>query len=1059
MLYWYRQLLPISALMLAIVVGPQMVLAQDVPAVEREALVALYEATDGDNWDDNENWLSETLVGEWFGVTVEDGNVVELNLTRNNLAGELTPELTELTALTVLRLHGNDLTGTIPSWIGELDQLTWLALWENELTGPIPPELGELTNLEISLGLGRNNLTGEIPPELGQLSNLQLLGMEENNLEGDIPAELGDLTELTGIWLHFNSLEGEVPSSMGNLVNLDDLRVSNNNLSGPLPGELTNIPEGRLEQFWFDETDLCEPPDDVFQEWLASIDDLRSTNEICDPAVPIMVVDPTSFDFGLVEVGESAREIFSVINAGDAALTGAVEDAEAPFAVVEGGGAFTLEPEESLEVTVEYAPEEESELDTGVVLVSSGEVDDETVVLEGSAEAVRQLAVEPGALDFGAVLVGETTTEVFTVTNAGNVGLTGAVEDAEAPFAVVEGGGAFTLEPEESLEVTVEYAPEEESELDTGVVLVSSGEVDDETVALEGVAEAIPPLRIALEQREARGGEPLEVQVTIQEGETDVETAELHYRPVGALVYETVGLEPASPSVYEGAVPAEVVTERGVEYWVRLESVSGSVATVPEADPADVPRFASVHVPLMEAVRELTPETYAMVSVPLELDDEDAVETLARTFGAPDPSQWRLLRWDATAEAYIDYTDPESSSGAAEFVPGKAYWLIRRDGGGVEIVNGRAVGREPITLELEPGWTQLANPRPYPVAWAEVAGIEAISNPVAAPGKDGSALDFDIAVLEPWTGYWVYNFEPTVAELSVPAREADATPKLQAAGDVTSPNTSAPVEGRPPVFFDVSVAYGMQLTATLEQGDDEMLRDAPVAVGIAEEETDLLSRRRMVPKPPPIGEYVRLDVMEDETPLAGSVQVPQEGGHSWDLRLSASNSSTQRPAPVDIEMEVFGEPPLGVEWRLVDRETGRMLAQGENMAHQSVRLYLTSGQPERMLRLFVGTTAYAERGQGAIQPRATKLHRVYPNPASGPLTVEYQLKEAQNVQIDVYDMMGRRVIQLANGHQTMGAHSVEWNTRTSSRPVSNGAYVVRLKAEDTTDTRHFVVVR
>ena len=956
MLYWYRQLLPISALMLAIVVGPQMVLAQDVPAVEREALVALYEATDGDNWDDNENWLSETLVGEWFGVTVEDGNVVELNLTRNNLAGELTPELTELTALTVLRLHGNDLTGTIPSWIGELDQLTWLALWENELTGPIPPELGELTNLEISLGLGRNNLTGEIPPELGQLSNLQLLGMEENNLEGDIPAELGDLTELTGIWLHFNSLEGEVPSSMGNLVNLDDLRVSNNNLSGPLPGELTNIPEGRLEQFWFDETDLCEPPDDVFQEWLASIDDLRSTNEICDPAVPIMVVDPTSFDLGLVEVGESAREIFSVINAGDAALTG-------------------------------------------------------------------------------------------------------AVEDAEAPFAVVEGGGAFTLEPEESLEVTVEYAPEEESELDTGVVLVSSGEVDDETVALEGVAEAIPPLRIALEQREARGGEPLEVQVTIQEGETDVETAELHYRPVGALVYETVGLEPASPSVYEGAVPAEVVTERGVEYWVRLESVSGSVATVPEADPADVPRFASVHVPLMEAVRELTPETYAMVSVPLELDDEDAVETLARTFGAPDPSQWRLLRWDATAEAYIDYTDPESSSGAAEFVPGKAYWLIRRDGGGVEIVNGRAVGREPITLELEPGWTQLANPRPYPVAWAEVAGIEAISNPVAAPGKDGSALDFDIAVLEPWTGYWVYNFEPTVAELSVPAREADATPKLQAAGDVTSPNTSAPVEGRPPVFFDVSVAYGMQLTATLEQGDDEMLRDAPVAVGIAEEETDLLSRRRMVPKPPPIGEYVRLDVMEDETPLAGSVQVPQEGGHSWDLRLSASNSSTQRPAPVDIEMEVFGEPPLGVEWRLVDRETGRMLAQGENMAHQSVRLYLTSGQPERMLRLFVGTTAYAERGQGAIQPRATKLHRVYPNPASGPLTVEYQLKEAQNVQIDVYDMMGRRVIQLANGHQTMGAHSVEWNTRTSSRPVSNGAYVVRLKAEDTTDTRHFVVVR
>jgi len=129
------------------------------------------------------------------------------------------------------------------------------------------------------------------------------------------------------------------------------------------------------------------------------------------------------------------------------------------------------------------------------------------------------------------------------------------------------------------------------------------------------------------------------------------------------------------------------------------------------------------------------------------------------------------------------------------------------------------------------------------------------------------------------------------------------------------------------------------------------------------------------------------------------------------------------------------------------------------MAHQSVRLYLTSGQPERMLRLFVGTTAYAERGQEVIQPRATKLYRVYPNPASGPLTVEYQLKEAQNVQIDVYDMMGRRVTQLANGHQPMGAHAVEWNTRTSNRPLSSGAYVVRLKTENATDTRHFVIVR
>ena len=38
---------------------------------DRAALVALYEATDGANWDDHTGWLSDAPLGDWYGVTTD----------------------------------------------------------------------------------------------------------------------------------------------------------------------------------------------------------------------------------------------------------------------------------------------------------------------------------------------------------------------------------------------------------------------------------------------------------------------------------------------------------------------------------------------------------------------------------------------------------------------------------------------------------------------------------------------------------------------------------------------------------------------------------------------------------------------------------------------------------------------------------------------------------------------------------------------------------------------------------------------------------------------------
>ena len=234
--------------------------------IDRAALVALYNATDGPNWNNNTNWLTDAPISEWYGVTTRswDGRVSSLALSNNNLTGQIPPELgsldrlrnlnladNELTGpipselgilqyLTVLNLAGNELAGPIPSELGNLPYLTELYLRDNQLAGTIPPELGNLATLR-ELGLSGNELTGPIPPELGNLATLRELGLSGNELTGPIPPKLGEFFRLVSLNLASNQLTGTIPPELGNLSFLSSLNLSGNQLTGCIPNALRDV--------------------------------------------------------------------------------------------------------------------------------------------------------------------------------------------------------------------------------------------------------------------------------------------------------------------------------------------------------------------------------------------------------------------------------------------------------------------------------------------------------------------------------------------------------------------------------------------------------------------------------------------------------------------------------------------------------------------------------------------------------------------------------------------------------------------------------------------------
>ncbi len=286
---------------------------------DRAALVALYNATDGPNWVNNENWLTDAPLGEWYGVDTDaSGRVVGLNLggrwdevarqwIPHGLLGPIPPELGDLARLERLDLsnnglwggippviggladlqglyvRGNDLTGTIPASLGDLTSLKWLDARYNALTGGIPPELEGLSNLRI-LRLGFNDLTGAIPPKLGKLSSLQVLNLRYNRLTGVIPSELGNLTNLIELLLDTNTLTGPIPRILGNLSSLRWLLLYDNQLSGAIPRELEKLSHLAFLSLWGNDLSGTIPP------WLADLSNLTyldlGENQLSGPIPP-----------------------------------------------------------------------------------------------------------------------------------------------------------------------------------------------------------------------------------------------------------------------------------------------------------------------------------------------------------------------------------------------------------------------------------------------------------------------------------------------------------------------------------------------------------------------------------------------------------------------------------------------------------------------------------------------------------------------------------------------------------------------------------------------------
>lgn len=175
----------------------------------QSVLIDLYNSAGGNSWFNNDGWSNSISANncnicDWYGITCDkDDNIVELDLSFNNLVGTVPSSLELVNTLRKVDLFSNTLSGTMPD------------VWEN---------MSQLSYLDLSA----NNFTGLIPRSLLNLSLIETLYLENNNLQDTLPKELGLLPSIDVLWLKNNALTGCFPATFSNICDISSKTFTGN---------------------------------------------------------------------------------------------------------------------------------------------------------------------------------------------------------------------------------------------------------------------------------------------------------------------------------------------------------------------------------------------------------------------------------------------------------------------------------------------------------------------------------------------------------------------------------------------------------------------------------------------------------------------------------------------------------------------------------------------------------------------------------------------------------------------------------------------------------------
>ncbi len=209
-------------------------------------------------------------------------------------------------------------------------------------------------------------------------------------------------------------------------------------------------------------------------------------------------VEPAQIDFGSVLLGQAAQRILTVRNVGSADLTVShIQIPTGPFRF-SGDTAFTLSPSEERNLTIAFAPDVlGANQGTLTIHSSDGDQPEWSVTMFGIAIGLPLLDVEPKAIDFGTVALGQSERRILTLSNLGTASLAiSGIDYPPGPFSI-GGNPLLDLAPGASHALSIAYAPTE-ADAHQATLTIHSDDPDQSSfeVSLQGTGVGVPEISV-----------------------------------------------------------------------------------------------------------------------------------------------------------------------------------------------------------------------------------------------------------------------------------------------------------------------------------------------------------------------------------------------------------------------------------------------------------------------------------------------------------------------------------------------------------------------------------
>jgi len=187
-------------------------------------------------------------------------------------------------------------------------------------------------------------------------------------------------------------------------------------------------------------------------------------------------------------------------------------------------------------------------------------------------------------------------------------------------------------------------------------------------------------------------------------------------------------------------------------------------------------------------------------------------------------------------------------------------------------------------------------------------------------------------------------------------------------------------------------------------------------------------------------------------------------GVSWNI-FNTFNSGLPHDSVLCLAIDYNGNKWIGTDGGLVkfnDNDWTLLNTSNSGLPNDQVFAIIIDEYGNKIIGTFTGLVFYNEGGVVNVDkdmdisiPGEYMLSQNYPNPFNPSTIISYQLPEDSQVQIKIYDIMGREIIELVNEYKRAGYYKINFNAVS----LSTGIYLYKINAGKFSNTRKMLLVK